>query len=361
MTEQLARHQDVVSEDDPRWIAITTRDYANIDPCLVGVASTGIYCRLGCPARTPLRRNVRFFATRSDAERAGFRPCRRCRPDLETAPDRGKAAVARARALLDGAAEPISLTALAGMVGLSPSHLQRTFSQEVGLSPKAYAATLRFQRMQERLTAGQPVTRAIYEAGFGSSSRFYDTDAKTLGMPPAAYRAGGDGMLVHYAVLPCPHGQLLLAATGAGLCAVAFGDSTPELVDHLRRRFPKATLNDGDPAFNAWFGHVASAIHEPGTSHDLPLDIRGTAFQRRVWQALRGIPPGATISYGELADRIGQPGSARAVAGACAANTLAVVIPCHRVVRGDGDPGGYRWGVARKRALLAAEAEAGTA
>lgn len=356
MIDQLARHHDVVSDDDPRWIALATRDYSNTDPFLLGVASTGIYCRSGCSSRTPLRQNVRFFASRKEAEHAGFRPCRRCRPDLDDAPDRGKQAVAQARSMLDQAEEQTSLTELATAVGLSPSHLQRKFTQEVGMSPKAYATTLRFHRLQDQLGEGQAVTRAIYESGFGSSSRFYDADAKTLGMPPATYRTGGSGVVIHYAVVPSTYGQMLLASTERGLCAVAFGDSSPELVEQLQTRFPKATVTSDDPAFTEWFGHIAAALEHPAALSDLPLDIQGTAFQRRVWKALRDIPPGATISYGELAERIGQPGSARAVAGACAANTLAVVIPCHRVVRENGDPGGYRWGVDRKQALLTAEA-----
>jgi AraC family transcriptional regulator of adaptative response/methylated-DNA-[protein]-cysteine methyltransferase len=356
MSQQLARPSDTLAEADSRWRALATRDFSGIEPFLLGVITTGIYCRSGCPSRTPLRRNVRFFDTRQEAERAGFRPCRRCRPELDTTPNRGKEAVAKARSQLDHAAEPIALTALAAMVELSPSHLQRIFSQEIGMSPKAYADTLRLQRVQDQLSAGQPVTRAIYEAGFGSSSRFYDTEAQTLGMPPATYRTGGTGVVIHYAVVPSTYGQMLLASTERGLCAVAFGDSSPELVEQLQTRFSKATVTSDDPAFTEWFGHIAAALEHPAALSDLPLDIQGTAFQRRVWKALRDIPPGATISYGELAKRIGQPGSARAVAGACAANTLAVVIPCHRVVRENGDPGGYRWGVNRKQALLTAEA-----
>lgn len=356
MSQPLARSSDTVAEADPRWRALASRDFTGIEPFLLGVITTGIYCRSGCPSRTPLRRNVRFFATRMEAERAGFRACRRCRPELAATPNRGKEAVTKARSLLDHATEPIALTALAAMVELSPSHLQRIFSQEVGMSPKAYADTLRLQRVQDQLSTGQPVTRAIYEAGFGSSSRFYDTDAKTLGMPPATYRGGGGGVLIHYAVVPSTYGQMLLASTESGLCAIAFGESAPDLVEQLQTRFPKATLTSDDPAFTEWFGHIAAAFQQPGNLPDLPLDIQGTSFQRRVWKALRDIPPGTTISYGELAARIGQPGSARAVAGACAANTLAIVIPCHRVVRENGDLGGYRWGVDRKQALLDAEA-----
>ncbi len=357
MSQQLTRQPGTTAEADPRWRALAARDFANVEPFLLGVITTGIYCRSGCPSRTPLRRNVRFFDTRQEAERAGFRPCRRCRPELDATPNRGKEAVAKARSLLDHAAEPISLTALANMVELSPSHLQRIFSQEIGMSPKAYADTLRLQRVQDRLSAGQPVTRAIYEAGFGSTSRFYDSEVQTLGMPPATYRTGGSGEVIHYAILPSSHGRMLLASTDDGLCAVAFGDSPTELIEQLQTRFPKATLTSDDPAFTEWFGHVAAALQHPGNLSDLPLDIQGTAFQRRVWKALRDIPAGATISYGELAARIGQPGSARAVAGACAANKLAVVIPCHRVVRENGDLGGYRWGIDRKRALLATESK----
>jgi AraC family transcriptional regulator of adaptative response/methylated-DNA-[protein]-cysteine methyltransferase len=300
---------------------------------------------------------VRFFGTPAEAEAAGLRPCKRCAPSAPRADQAEAAALARAVALLEAADEPPTLRELAAAAGLSPFHFHRRFKAALGVTPAAYARARRSERLRNELSTAPSVSAAIYEAGFGSSGRLYAESTATLGMTPSTYKAGAPGERIAYAVAPSALGWVIVAATARGLCALELGDDPATLAATLRARFPQAELAPDDPQLAAWAQAAVALVEMPRRGLDLPLDLRGTAFQRRVWAALREIPPGTTASYGELAARIGQPGASRAVAQACAANTLAVAIPCHRVVRGDGDPGGYRWGSARKRALLAREAE----
>jgi AraC family transcriptional regulator of adaptative response/methylated-DNA-[protein]-cysteine methyltransferase len=318
-----------------------------------GVRSTGIYCRPSCPARRPRRRNVLFFPVAEAAEGAGFRSCRRCRPREASPRDR---VAARVRAVCrrleaSGDATP-SLAVLGAEVGWGPHHLQRTFKRMVGVSPREYADALRLRALRERLQKGDPVTTAIYDAGYGSSSRVYERAPARLGMTPATYRRGGRGMRLAYAIAPSRLGRLLVAATERGVSAVRLGDSDSGLVDALRAEFPAAEIRRDDAGVGGALQAVLRRI-EGGAPHpDLPLDIRGTAFQQRVWDALRAIPSGEVRTYGQIARAIGRPAASRAVARACATNPVAVVIPCHRVVPGSGGTGGYRWGAERKRRLL---------
>jgi AraC family transcriptional regulator of adaptative response/methylated-DNA-[protein]-cysteine methyltransferase len=301
---------------------------------------------------------VRTFATSAEAEAAGFRPCKRCAPNAPTHGDPQRDRILRVCRMIEQADEPPTLAALAAAVGLSPSHLHRTFKRIVGVTPKQYAVERRMQRVHDGLARSETVTGAIYDAGFASSSRFYDTAPARLGMTPTAYRDGGRGARIRYAVAQCDLGWALVAATDVGICAIDIADAPMTLVERLQTRFPQAETIDDDPQLTRWMEQVLALLEAPQKGLDLPLDIRGTAFQRRVWNALREIAPGTTTTYGRIAARIGQPRAARAVAQACAANPIAVAIPCHRVVRSDGGLGGYRWGTARKRALLAREGPA---
>ncbi len=344
--------------DEERWAAVVSRDRRAEGHFVLGVVTTGIYCRPGCPARRPRRENVRFFARGEEAEGAGFRPCRRCRPDAPPLEERHAVAVARACRLIESAEEAPDLAALADAVGMSRYHFHRVFKAATGLTPRAYASAHRARRVREALHEGSTVTEAIHEAGFGSASRFYEASGTVLGMPPASYRHGGRAETIRFALGECSLGAILVAATARGVCAVLLGDDPARLLRDLEDRFPNARLVGGDEVFEGLVAQVVGLIESPGLGHDLPLDLRGTAFQQRVWQALRDIPAGATGSYAEVATRIGAPRAARAVARACAANPVAVAIPCHRVVRQDGGLSGYRWGVERKRALLAREAGA---
>jgi AraC family transcriptional regulator of adaptative response/methylated-DNA-[protein]-cysteine methyltransferase len=314
-----------------------------------GVVSTGIFCRVGCGARLPRPENVRFFDSAAAARRAGYRACKRCRPDA--APEDVVAAACRR---IEAAETPPSLAALSQAAGLSPFHFHRLFKAATGITPRAYAAAHRSTRLRDTLTASTTVTQAIYESGYQSSGRFYAEAAETLGMAPATYKAGAPREAISYATAACALGTILVATSAQGICAIALGDAPDPLIAALRGKFPAACLAD-DPAFATTIKAVIAAVEAPKTRHDLPLDIRGTAFQRRVWQALRDIPAGETASYTEIATSIGAPTSARAVASACSANTLAVLIPCHRAVRANGALSGYRWGVGRKRALLEQE------
>lgn len=337
--------------DEARWAAVAGRDRAADGAFVFGVVTTGIYCRPGCASRTPRRENVRFFAGPDEAEGAGLRPCKRCAPCGGPAPQ--AEAVARACAVIAAADSPPTLGQLADAAGMSPFHFHRVFKAATGLTPAAYARAHRDERLREALPAASSVTAAIYEAGYGSSSGVYST--APLGMTPAAYRGGAKGERISYAVAGSYLGPVVVAATERGVCAIEFGDSADELQARLSTRFPGAELVAGDEAFAETVARVVTFLEAPAAGLDLPLDIQGTAFQRRVWEALRAIPAGATASYAEVAARVGQPGAARAVAQACAANRLAVAVPCHRVVRGDGEPGGYRWGAERKRAILERE------
>jgi AraC family transcriptional regulator of adaptative response/methylated-DNA-[protein]-cysteine methyltransferase len=338
---------------DGRWAAVVARDPRADGTFFYSVVTTGVYCRPSCPSRRANRRNVRFHSTRADAEAAGFRPCKRCKPDRS--PDRQihAAMVADICRAIEAAEEPLSLAVLAARAGLSPYHFHRVFKGATGLTPRAYAAARRGQRVRQELEKrSKTVTDAIYDAGFNSGGRFYEASAELLGMTPTDYRAGGAGTRIHFAVGECSLGSILVARTEKGVCAILLGDDPDALVRDLQDRFPRASLVGADAGFERTVAAVIGFVEAPALGLDLPLDVRGTAFQRRVWQALREIPAGSTTSYTEIAARIGAPNGARAVAQACGANTLAVAIPCHRVVRTDGAMSGYRWGVARKRKLL---------
>lgn len=343
-------------KEDPRWLAVRSRDARADGRFVYSVRTTGVYCRPSCAARTPRRENVEFHATPAAAERAGFRACKRCRPTEAPLAERRAAMVAELCRLIEDAEEAPTLEALATHAGQSTYHVHRTFKATTGLTPRAYAAAHRARRAREALARSATVTEAIHGAGYGSSGRFYEEADDVLGMTPTQYRAGGEGMEIRFAVGECSLGSILVAATGRGVCAILLGDDPQALVHDLERRFAKARLVGADAGFEALVAKVVGLVEDPRTGVELPLDLRGTAFQQRVWQALRGIPVGSTASYAEVARRLGKPNATRAVAQACAANPVAVAIPCHRVVRTDGDPSGYRWGVERKRALLAKEA-----
>ncbi|HEX7390748.1 MAG TPA: bifunctional DNA-binding transcriptional regulator/O6-methylguanine-DNA methyltransferase Ada [Acidiphilium sp.] len=341
--------------EDARWNAIVQRDAEADGRFYYAVRTTGVYCRPSCAARLPRRENVSFHATREDAERAGFRPCKRCRPDEAGRADRYAAVIAGACRRIETAEEPPVLAELADAAGLSRYHFHRVFKQITGVTPKAYATAHRAKRVRAELGQSDTVTHAIYDAGYNSSGRFYEGSAKILGMAPRAFRDGGNGADIRFAVAECSLGTILVAATKKGVVAIEFGTDPEHLVHGLQDRFPKATLTGGDPAFDRLIATVIGLAETPRQEVELPVDVRGTAFQQRVWQALRQIPPGSTASYAEIANRIGNPKAVRAVARACATNPAAMVIPCHRVVRSNGDLGGYRWGIERKRELLRRE------
>jgi AraC family transcriptional regulator, regulatory protein of adaptative response / methylated-DNA-[protein]-cysteine methyltransferase len=342
--------------DSERWEAVRRRDRAADGSFVYSVRTTGVYCRPSCAARLPRRENVRFHATCAEAERAGFRPCKRCRPNERPLAERQAAAIAKACRMIEGAEELPSLAALADAAGLSRFHFHRVFKAVTGVTPKAYGEAQRARRLREELSRSATVTEAIYGAGFNSSGRFYEASSGLLGMTPSAFRAGGSGAVIRFAIGQCSLGAILVAATEKGVCAIELGDDPDELARALQDSFPKAKLIGGDAGFERLIAQVVGFVEAPARGLDLPLDIRGSAFQQRVWQVLCEIPAGSTASYSEIARRIGRPKAVRAVAQACAANKLAVAIPCHRVVHRDGSMSGYRWGVARKRALLQREA-----
>jgi AraC family transcriptional regulator of adaptative response/methylated-DNA-[protein]-cysteine methyltransferase len=350
----------IFDSDDARWSAVVKRDAAADGAFFYSVRTTGVYCRPSCAARLPHRKNVDFHVTRDDAERAGFRPCKRCRPREASLDARRAADVATACRLIERADEMPTLDELAAAVGLSRFHFHRVFKQVTGLTPKAYASAHRADRVRTALTRSDTVTDAIYDAGFNSNGRFYETSANVLGMTPSTFRAGGSGAAVMFAVGECSLGSILVAASDKGICAILLGDDPDALARTLQDRFPNAALTGNDAAFEQWVARVVGFVEAPQLGLDLPLDVRGTAFQRRVWHALSKIPVGSTASYAEIARAIGAPHAARAVAQACGANSLAVAIPCHRVIRSDGAMSGYRWGVERKRALLQREAQTST-
>jgi AraC family transcriptional regulator of adaptative response/methylated-DNA-[protein]-cysteine methyltransferase len=349
-------HLAAATVADPRWAAVAKRDASADGRFFYSVKSTGVYCRPSCAARTPRPENVAFHATAGDAQRAGFRPCKRCRPDQPPRAQRDAATVEALCRFIDAADQMPTLAQLAQRAGLSPYHLHRLFKAVTGLTPKAYAVQRRADRVRRELARSDTVTGAIYDAGFNSSGRFYAQADRMLGMTPARYRSGGADAAIRFAVGECSLGSILVAGSDRGVCSILLGDDPERLVRDLQDRFPQARLIGGDAAFEQWVARVVGFVEAPGLGLDLPLDVRGTAFQQRVWRALQQIPPGSTASYSEIALRIGAPRSVRAVAQACGANPLAVAIPCHRVVRQDGGLSGYRWGVARKRALLAREA-----
>lgn len=342
--------------DDARWQAVLDRDASADGSFVTCVRTTGIYCRPSCPARHPKRENVFFASGPAEAERHGYRPCKRCRPNGIGTAERNAHAVADACRVIATADPAPSLADLAGGAGMSPYHFHRVFKEITGLTPKSYAAAHRAERVRARLSDAPTVTQAIYETGYSSNGRFYATVPETIGMTPTIYRANGAGIRIRFAVGEASIGAVLVAATERGICAIRMGDDAAALVRDFQAQFASAELIGDDPAFAQTVATVIGAVEAPGTGLDLPLDVRGTAFQHRVWQALRAIPPGTTATYSEIAATIGAPGAARAVAHACATNPVAVAIPCHRVVRRDGDLAGYRWGIARKRALLTREA-----
>lgn len=359
MSAAITKHSEptfAFADDDARWAAVCARDAAAEGHFWFAVTTTGVYCRPTCRSRQPRRQNVRFFDAPAAAEAAGFRPCKRCQPH-EAQPAmtvEHAAAVEQACALIRSADAAPTLATLAAAVGMSPYHFQRVFKAHTGVSPKQYAMRVRLERTAGALHSAESVTAALYDAGYNSGGQFYAESADAIGMTPGVYRRGAAGETIHFGVAPCYLGWVLAAATERGLCAIDLGDDPALLEAGLRTRFPNAAIVR-DPSFDEWMQQIVAFLDAPQRGLSLPLDIQGTAFQRRVWDALRTIPAGATLSYAEVAERIGEPAAVRAVAGACAANKLAVAIPCHRVVRKDGDLSGYRWGVERKRRLLARE------
>lgn len=342
--------------EDPRWARVLARDKAADGQFWYSVSTTGVYCRPSCPSRTANPKNVRLHDTLKGVRAAGFRPCRRCNPDGPALDAENARLVAKACRMIEQDEEEPSLEDLSTAVGLSPGYFHRLFKAVTGLTPKRYAAADRAKKVREGLVSGNSVTEAIYDAGFNSSGRFYEKSTGMLGMTPSQYRAGGRNEQIRFAVGQTRLGAILVASSQKGVAAILLGDDPESLVRDLQDRFPRAQLIGADREYEAMVARVVGFVEAPNVGLDLPLDVRGTAFQQRVWQALQEIPVGATVSYAEIARRIGSPNAIRAVAGACAANNLAVAIPCHRVVRRDGSISGYAWGVERKRALLAQEA-----
>lgn len=350
MTEPMGRDVEGL-----RWSAVLRRDRRHDGRFVFAVTSTGIFCRPSCPAKRARRDRVLFFETVEQAQAGGFRACRRCHPLEGRDGDPRRALVEKVKRALAESDESLSLEALAARVGLSPWHVQRTFKQATGLSPRQFAAARRLESLKTKLQGGRAVTEAIYDAGYGSSSRAYEAAREHLGMTPSAYRKGGRGTRIAYATAASPLGRMLVAATDKGVAAVYFGERDAGLVDMLRREYPEAAITRDAGAHADWVEAVAARV-KGGLSRDVPVDIQATAFQWRVFEALREIPPGETRSYGQIAAAIGAPGAARAVGRACATNPVAMVIPCHRAVGGDGALTGYRWGLERKKKLLATEA-----
>lgn len=343
--------------DEERWNAVVQRDVMADGMFYYSVKTTGVYCRPSCAARLALRKNVVFHDSCAAAERAGFRACKRCQPDGKTLSEEYAGKVTAACRTIATAEKAPGLDELAKAAAMSKFHFHRVFTKSTGLTPKAYAKAHRAERVRKELFRRGTVTEAIYDAGFNSNGRFYAESLQMLGMKPKNFRRGGTGESIRFAVGECSLGAILVAASEKGVCAISLGERPAMLVKDLRDSFPNAELIGGDKAFERVVAKVVGFVEAPRVGLDLPLDVRGTAFQRRVWNALREIPAGATSSYTEVARRLGSPKSVRAVAGACAANIIAVAIPCHRVMRNDGNLSGYRWGIERKRALLGKERE----
>jgi AraC family transcriptional regulator of adaptative response/methylated-DNA-[protein]-cysteine methyltransferase len=349
-------HTSLSVAEDPRWGRIVARD-RNADGHLwYSVSTTGVYCRASCPSRLANPKNVQLYDTLRAAKASGFRPCKRCNPDGPSIAEENGALVARACRLIEQSEEEPSLSELAFAVGRSPTYFHRLFKATTGLTPKEYAAAHRAAKVREGLESGNSVTEAFYDAGFNSSGRFYEKSTDMLGMTPTQYRAGGANEEIRFAVGQSSLGAILVASSKKGVAAILLGDDPEELLRNLQDRFPNAHLIGADKDYEALVARVVGFVEAPRIGLDLPLDVRGTAFQQRVWRVLQEIPVGQTLSYSDVARRIGDPKAIRAVAGACAANNLAVAIPCHRVVKNDGSLSGYAWGVARKRALLDGEA-----
>jgi AraC family transcriptional regulator, regulatory protein of adaptative response / methylated-DNA-[protein]-cysteine methyltransferase len=339
-------------QSETQWQQVMARDARQDGRFVFAVRTTGVYCRPSCPSRRPRRDSVEFFADPQQAERAGYRACLRCKPTQISAQAK---AVMHARRLLDEAEGVLTLAELSKRVGLSPFHLQRLFKRATGLSPREYQSARRMQRVKHGLRKGDDVTTALYDAGFGSPSRLYEKSSQHLGMTPGTYRRGGAGMTIQYAIVASPLGRMLVAATTRGLCAVRFGESATELQRELREEFSAAGIQRDDAGLESYVEPLLATLRGEGTTVDLPLDLRATAFQKKVWEALRGIPAGETRSYTDVARTIGNLKAVRAVARACATNPVAVVVPCHRVVLHSGESSGYRWGVERKKKLLEQE------
>ncbi|MEZ5651139.1 MAG: bifunctional DNA-binding transcriptional regulator/O6-methylguanine-DNA methyltransferase Ada [Burkholderiaceae bacterium] len=347
---------NTADDDASRLAAVRARDPAADGRFVYAVTTTGVYCRPSCGSRPARVENMRFFAGPEPAEQAGFRPCKRCHPQIALADAGERRRIVAACRLIEGAPSAPSLAELAANAGLGEHHFHRLFKRALGVTPRAYAQAVRRGRLNQSLADEPSVTDAIYAAGYNSSGRFYEEAQAALGMQARTHRAAGAGETIRFAVGQCWLGSVLVAATAIGVCAISIGDDPQALVDELQARFANAELIGDDPAFADHIAHVVGFIDGRRDTLDLPLDIRGTAFQQRIWQALREIPAGRTLSYSALAEALGMPRSTRAIAAACAANTLAVAIPCHRVVRADGGLAGYRWGIQRKRALLDREA-----
>jgi AraC family transcriptional regulator of adaptative response/methylated-DNA-[protein]-cysteine methyltransferase len=341
--------------DELRWHAVVRRDARANSGFVYSVKTTGIYCRPTCPAKRPQRGNVQFHATAAHAERAGFRPCKRCKPDDAAFINAHAIAVARACQLIVKSDEAPDLKSLALAVGMSPSHFHRVFKSLTGLSPKAYAGAHRAEKIRGSLSQTHTVTSAIYKSGFKSSGRFYAVSSRMLGMRPTDFRNGGEGTRIRFTVGRCSLGSILVASSDLGICAIALGDNPEKLVTELQDRFSKAEFVGSDKEFERHVVQVVALVERPSVGLQLPLDVQGTAFQQRVWQELSAIPCGETQTYSQIARNLGQPKATRAVARACAANALAVAIPCHRAVRSDGSLAGYRWGIERKAKLLKEE------
>lgn len=338
--------------DDPRWARIVARDKTADGHFWYSVSTTGVYCRPSCPSRIANPRNVHIHDSLESARATGLRPCKRCKPDGASIEAENAALVAKACRLIDESAEEPSLQELADAAGRSAGYFHRVFKAVTGLTPKDYAAAQRAKKVRRGLRSGHTVTDAIYDAGFNSSGRFYEKSTDILGMTPSQYRAGGVNEDIRFAVGQTSLGAILIASSRKGVAAILLGDDPDELVRNLQDRFPQARLIGANRDYEALVAQIVGLVETPEIGRNLPLDVRGTAFQRRVWRALQEIPAGETVSYAEIARRIGSPKAVRAVAGACAANKLAVAIPCHRVVRLDGSLSGYAWGIERKRALL---------
>ena len=354
--KQPVKDDTCFASDEQRWAAVVQRDRSADGEFVFSVRTTGIYCRPGCPARTAHRENVGFHADCAAAESAGFRPCRRCRPNLAALAEQRAAMVTQACRLIEAAEDMPSLDALAQAVGVSRFHFHRIFKLITGVTPKAYATAHRARRIRDVLPGSTSVTEAIYAAGYSGSGGFYEKSAAALGMKPSRYRNGGTGETIRFAIGECSLGAILIAATDKGICAILLDDDPAYLLRDLQDRFPEARLIGADKDFEQWVAQAIGLVETPAIGFDLPLDVRGTAFQQLVWQALRDIPPGTTTSYTQIAESIGtSKQSVRAVAQAIAANPVAIAIPCHRVVRRDGSLAGYRWGIERKQALLKRE------
>ncbi|HEX6509101.1 MAG TPA: bifunctional DNA-binding transcriptional regulator/O6-methylguanine-DNA methyltransferase Ada [Chloroflexota bacterium] len=353
IAEQIERQDDM--NTGTLWNAVLQRDKRA--GFVYGVRSTRIYCRPGCPSRLPRPQQVTFFGSPRAAEEAGFRACRRCHPESLPVDSRVELVLHVCRAIEANPRSELTLAALGELTGVSPWYLQRTFKSLTGITPRQYAEACRMDRFKAQLRDGDSVTGALYEAGYSSTSRLYERAAGELGMTPSRYRRGGEGMHIRYTVVDSSLGRLLVAGTEEGVCAISLGSSDESLEAVLKGEYGAATIERDDDALGRWAGELVRHLDGRQPHLDLPLDVRATAFQRRVWELLRAIPYGSTKTYREIAGELGDPNAARAVAGACAANPVAIAVPCHRVVRGDGGLGGYRWGIERKRRLLAQERE----